>query len=258
MVVAQHGLKTFSESARKLLSAIGVSVSGDTVLRDIHRMSVPSHQEVREIGVDDWAFRKGATGRDITEVADRFHLNINMSDCVRNVISSHYEENRRSVRPEKDPENSTKADSWQVMFNEVKELQAAGLKIAHIVDKSIRKKKMQGEEASIVERLMPLSWFRDIHNAAATFYDTIMGDSVDNLTLWLKTYAQSPLRELLSFAYGIQMDLNAVQNAITMNTSNGIVEGYVNKLKAVKRTMYGRASLALLKRKIVFSDLCFN
>ena len=104
-----------------------------------------------------------------------------------------------------DPENPTKADSRQVMFNEVKELQAESLQIAHIVDKSIRKKKMQGEEASIVERLMPLGWFRDIYNAAATFYDTVMGDSVDNLILWLKTYAQSPLRELRSFANGIQI-----------------------------------------------------
>ena len=181
MVVAQHGLKSSSESARKLLSAIGVRVSGDTVLRDIHRMSVPSHQEVHEIGVDDWALRKGvtygsiivsldtgevidllgdrdvesfrgwldsharvrvvsrdrstdysaaiaATGRDITEVADRFHLNMNMSDCVKKVISSHYEEYRRAVRPEEAQESPTKADSRQVMFNEVKELQAVGLR----------------------------------------------------------------------------------------------------------------------------------
>lgn len=147
------------------------------------------------------------------------------------------------------------------MFNEVKEPQAAGLKIAQIanfVDKSIRKKKMQDEEASIVERLMPFSWFRDIYDVAAFFYDTIMGDSVNYLTLWLKNFAQSPLRELRSFAYGIQMGLKAVQNAVAMDTSNGIVEGYVNKMKAVKRTMYGRVSLGLLKRKMVFSDLCFN
>ncbi len=188
MVVAQHGLKSSSESARKLLSAIGVRVSGDTVLRDIHRMSVPSHQEVHEIGVDDWAFRKGvtygsiivsldtgevidllgdrdvesfrgwldslarvrvvsrdrstdysaaiaATGRDITEVAGRFHLNMNMSDCVKKVISSHYEEYRRAVRPEEAQESPTKTDSRQVMFNEVKELQAVGLKIAQIAKK---------------------------------------------------------------------------------------------------------------------------
>lgn len=164
MVVAQNGLKTSSESARKLLSAIGVRVSGDTVLRDIHRMSTPTHHEVREVGVDDWAFRKGvtygsiivsldtgnvidllgdrdaesfkgwldshagvrvvsrdrstdysaaiaATGRDITEVADRFHLNMNMSDCVKKVISSHYEEYRRSVRPEEAQAPPTKTDS---------------------------------------------------------------------------------------------------------------------------------------------------
>ena len=98
-----------------------------------------------------------------------------------------------------------KADSRQVMFNEVKELQAESLKIAHIVDKSIRKKKMRDEEALIVERLMPLGWFKDIYDAAATFYDTILGDSVNDLTLWLKTYTQSPLRELRSFANGIQI-----------------------------------------------------
>ena len=421
MVVTQQGLKTSSETARKLLSAIGVCVSGDTVLRDIHRMSVPAHQEVHEICVDDWAFRKGvtygsiivsldtgsvidllgdrdvesfkgwldshaqvkvvsrdrstdytaaiaATGRNITEVADRFHLNMNMSDCVTKVLSSHYDEYRKSVRPEEGQETPTKIDSRQIMFNEVKELQAAGLKIAqiakkldiarqtvrkymeydtlpkraskeripyflydtyveeayrhgkdlrkifleikeqgftgtltpfydhyrylsdghrgfrskqkvaemktapnterepllpirqiaHIVDKSIRKKNMHEKEASLVEKLMSFGWFKDIYGAAASFYDTIMGDNVGNLTLWLKAYAQSPLQELRSFAYGIQMDLKAVQNAIALDTSNGIVEGYVNKLKAVKRVMYGRASLELLKRKMVFSNLCFN
>lgn len=61
MVVTQHGLKCSSESARKLLSATGVPLSGDTVLRDVHRMSVPERCEVKGIGVDDWAFRKGVT-----------------------------------------------------------------------------------------------------------------------------------------------------------------------------------------------------
>ena len=55
----RHGLKTSSEAAKKLLSAIGIEVSGDTVLRDIHRMSIPTHPEVQKIGVDDWAFKKG-------------------------------------------------------------------------------------------------------------------------------------------------------------------------------------------------------
>lgn len=130
--------------------------------------------------------------------------------------------------------------------------------IAHIVDKSIRKKEMVQAEATLVERMMTFDWFRDIYNAASSFYETIMGDEIDNLDTWLENYGKSPIQELRSFAYGVRMDLKAVQNAIALDTSNGIVEVFVNKLKAVKRVMYGRASLGLLKRKMVFSNLCFN
>ena len=256
MVVTQHGLKCSSESARKLLSATGVPLSGDTVLRDVHRMSVPERCEVKEIGVDDWAFRKGvtygsiivsrdrstdytaaiaATGRNITEVADRFHLNMNMSDCVTKVIGSHYDEYRSAVRPE-EVQETPEVDS----------------------DKSIRKEKMVHAEVALVEKMMSYGWFRDIYNAASSFYATIMGNDIDELDSWLDSYGKSPIKELRSFAYGIRMDLKAVRNAISLDTSNGIVEGFVNKLKAVKRVMFGRASLDLLKRKMVFSDLCFN
>ena len=130
--------------------------------------------------------------------------------------------------------------------------------IAHIVDKSIRKEKMVHAEVALVEKMMSYGWFRDIYNAASSFHATIMGNDVDELDSWLDSYGKSPIKELRSLAYGIRMDLKAVRNAITLDTSNGIVEGFVNKLKAVKRVMFGRASLDLLKRKMVFSDLCFN
>lgn len=54
------------------------------------------------------------------------------------------------------------------------------------------------------------------------------------------------------------MDLNAVSNSIEYDVSNGIVEGYVNKLKEIKRTMYGRAHVQLLKRKMVIAPILFN
>lgn len=74
----------------------------------------------------------------------------------------------------------------------------------------------------------------------------------------MKTYGRSSIAELRTFTYGINMDLNAVRNTITYDTSNGVVEGFVNKLKSVKQTMYGRASLELLRIKMVFSNLAFN
>jgi transposase len=421
IVVVQHGLNGSSETSRRLLCSIGIPISGDTVLRDLHRIPVPECAEVENVGVDDWAFRKGvtygsiivdlnsgsvidllgdrnvesfkcwldkhpevsvvsrdrstdytaaiaATGRDITEVADRFHLSKNMSDCLAKVLGSHYEDYRRAVRPEDNPSAWNKADPRQAMFSEVKDLQGQGLGItqtarklgiarqtvrkymsvdtlpqraskerhpyylydayveesyrqgkdmlkihseiksqgftgsltpfydhyrylsdghrgyrpkhevnkkkelpsaerdplisvrqmAHIADKSIRNKKMELTEQMLVDKMMTFGWFREIQEAASTFYRTIMGQDVENLTSWLAAYGKSPIAELHTFAYGIRMDLNAVQNAITEDVSNGIVEGYVNKLKAIKRVMYGKASIELLRRKMVFSNLCFN
>ena len=50
MLVTQNGLKCSSESARKLLHAAGINVSGDTILRDLHRMTIPEHSQIEDIG----------------------------------------------------------------------------------------------------------------------------------------------------------------------------------------------------------------
>jgi transposase len=45
--------------------------------------------------------------------------------------------------------------------------------------------------------------------------------------------------------------MEAIQNALTMPWSNGQVEGQINKLKMIKRQMYGRASFGLLRKKLL-------
>ena len=59
--VLHHGLFLSSSKAEELLSHLGVKISSSTILRDIHRVNMPSYPLVSEIGVDDWAFRKGVT-----------------------------------------------------------------------------------------------------------------------------------------------------------------------------------------------------
>ena len=49
---------------------------------------------------------------------------------------------------------------------------------------------------------------------------------------------------------GIRQDIVAVENGIAMQYNNGLAEGNVNKLKVIKRIMYGRSSFELLKAKI--------
>ncbi|SHE54182.1 Transposase [Mariniphaga anaerophila] len=73
---------------------------------------------------------------------------------------------------------------------------------------------------------------------------------------WIKSIQESKdkLPGLKTFAKGLKRDIKAVQNAIQLRWSNGPVEGHVNRIKSIKRQMYGRASFELLRRKVLLSQ----
>jgi transposase len=54
-------------------------------------------------------------------------------------------------------------------------------------------------------------------------------------------------RELTGFAAGLKQDEAAVKAALSLDWSNGPVEGWINRLKTLKRQMYGRAGFDLLR-----------
>jgi transposase len=72
-----------------------------------------------------------------------------------------------------------------------------------------------------------------------------------SLSDWLAKAAACGFPELMSFAVSLQTDKAAVNEALTGKWSNGPVEGQVNRLKAIKRSMYGRAGLDLLKARVM-------
>lgn len=71
------------------------------------------------------------------------------------------------------------------------------------------------------------------------------------LVPWLATAATSGLADLVEFAKGIERDRAAVEAALTTPWSNGQTEARVLQLKAVRRQMRGRGSLALVRRRVV-------
>lgn len=73
---------------------------------------------------------------------------------------------------------------------------------------------------------------------------------------WIKSIQESKdkLPGLKTFAKGLKRDIKAVQNAIQLRWSNGPVEGHVNRIKSIKRQMYGRASFELLRKKVILSQ----
>jgi transposase len=68
---------------------------------------------------------------------------------------------------------------------------------------------------------------------------------------WLTTVEASDLPELRSFANGIRRDQQAVTAGLALPYSSAAMEGNVNKIKMIKRQMYGRASFALLRKRVI-------
>ena len=89
----------------------------------------------------------------------------------------------------------------------------------------------------------------------AQSFRTMMARRAGNTELkeWVDRSIRSGIKEIVSFAKGVLTDYPAIENALTLPWSNGPVEGNVNRLKTIKRQMYGRAGFDLLRRRVVYS-----
>ncbi|CAA2137673.1 hypothetical protein MBLL_00772 (plasmid) [Methylobacterium bullatum] len=76
-------------------------------------------------------------------------------------------------------------------------------------------------------------------------------DPAGELDFWLDAARLSNIPALKTFASGLERDRMAVRAAFTTSWSNGQAEGQISKLKMLKRTMYGRASFLLLRRRVL-------
>jgi transposase len=73
----------------------------------------------------------------------------------------------------------------------------------------------------------------------------------DEAVAWVSICSQSGIAELEAFALGIQKELPAFVAACSVAYNNGMAEGFVNKLKHIKGSMYGRGSFELLRQRVL-------
>ncbi|MBE7172753.1 MAG: ISL3 family transposase [Williamsia sp.] len=75
---------------------------------------------------------------------------------------------------------------------------------------------------------------------------------------WMEEVSRSCIGELKRFAKSLMSDYQAVENALTLPWSNGQVEGQINKLKTIKRQMYGRAGFELLRKRVILHSAYYH
>jgi len=75
----------------------------------------------------------------------------------------------------------------------------------------------------------------------------------DRLDGWIAAVDADDQPDLHSFTTGLRRDHQAVTNGLTLPYSSGAVEGNVNRIKLLKRQMYGRAKFDLLRKRVLLA-----
>jgi transposase len=283
----QIGLALGGAAGARLCHQIRMVVCGSTLLNHLKQLSLPEFTVPKILGVDDFAFRKGQrygtilvdlelnqpialladrkaetladwliqhpgveilsrdrsktykSGMDrgapaAIQVADRFHLVQNLEETLEKVLSSYGVE--------------LKAIEQQHRLNSV----PTG---------TIKRQRHWRVENRDADDTKLLSQIVAQHSALALaveladeFLQLLRQQRADDFDDWLMTALKSSLQPFGQFAEGLLEDYAAVKASMMTTVSNGPVEGLNNRLKMLKRQMYGRAGLELLTKRFILAQ----
>ncbi|WP_410677159.1 transposase [Amycolatopsis sp. cmx-4-68] len=74
-----------------------------------------------------------------------------------------------------------------------------------------------------------------------------------HLEQWMSAVEADDLPALRSFVKGLRRDQDAVTAGLTLPWNSGVVEGHVNRIKMLKRQMFGRAKPDLLRKRVLLT-----
>jgi transposase len=114
-----------------------------------------------------------------------------------------------------------------------------------------QKKLTRQEQADIEEfqrRSADLVGLRDL---IQRFVTLMQQRSLEQLDIWIADATNASWSEVRRFAHGLHNDYASISAALTLPWSQGQVEGQVNRLKLLKRQMYGRATFEVLRQRVL-------
>jgi len=114
--------------------------------------------------------------------------------------------------------------------------------------------KLTAEQSEFVQRLCgAYPCLKTARDLAQRFGQLVRERREPDLNAWMAAVQESELPELRGFAQGLLQDEAAVRAGLSLPWSNGPVEGKINKLKFIKRQMYGRANFDLLRLRVLYA-----
>jgi len=123
--------------------------------------------------------------------------------------------------------------TWLVLRRETKHTEAEAQQLVHL----------RGQQAEVTETI----------DLAQEFTRLVRQRQPERLDPWLQRATTSAVDAVRRFATGLYEDYEAVKAGVTLPWNSGPVEGHINRLKMLKRQMFGRARLDLLSRRFVLA-----
>lgn len=127
--------------------------------------------------------------------------------------------------------------------------------IKYIFDWKLKNDDLETIEANLETLVESYDLIDNFKQFFATFKSTLIKRDWNNLSSIINSIYDCKI--INKFIKGLKSDYEAVINAAKFAYSNGCVEGNVNKLKKIKRDMYGRAHINLLRNKVIYQSLYF-
>jgi transposase len=211
------------------------------------------------------AINEGAPGA--LQVADRFHLLLNVREALEKAVKRCYRFLRSqtlaappSAAPA--PENDASAGCRLRLEPHLRGARRGGggkaaprLNLPSARQAAwmlLRPDELTDEEKETAELLCRLSpEVRRVRGLALSFIEVVKERREGDLRGWIIDAQRSEVPEFVTFANGVTADFQAVRAALCYEWSNGQVEGQVHRLKLIKRQMYGRGKLDLLRARVL-------
>jgi transposase len=113
---------------------------------------------------------------------------------------------------------------------------------------------LPGDQARLTAILASCPELTDLREQVRAFAQIMTERRGRDLEKWMTGITTSGEPGLRSFVNGLRRDQDAVTAGLTLPWSSGAVEGHVNRIKMLKRQMYGRANPDLLRRRVLLAD----
>jgi transposase len=109
----------------------------------------------------------------------------------------------------------------------------------------------RSEDEALLNHLQQNTLLKELYQMVQRFCAMVKQRLLAELDPWLLDCGKLGIAQLQNFAFGLRQDYLAVHAALATAWSNGQTEGQVNRLKFIKRQMYGRAKFDLLRIRVL-------